>query len=95
MKVKLAFLDVLNAVEIFGAQKFEFEMKGKTVKDLLNEIIEGYGHKAKELFFKSGRYDSTFQIIINGRKYVLPEEMERFTLAEGDTVIFSPLVNGG
>lgn len=95
MKLYLKFLEIFEADDIFGARIFEFNFKGNTVEDLIFELIEKYGLKAKVLFFNKDEYRSNLQIIINWRKYVSPNLMDKFILNEGDTIIFAPLTDGG
>ncbi len=95
MKVNLVFLEVEGAREAFGNLRFAFELHGKTMGDLIDEIMHTYGPKSQELFLKDGHYQGNLQIISNWKKYVLPEKMNEFALTEGDTIIFAPLLNGG
>lgn len=95
MKITIKFLEVFEADTIFRERVLEFNLNGNTVKDLINEIIETYGKKAKELFFDKGEYRSNLQIIINWMRYVTPDMMDKFLLNENDTVIFAPLTDGG
>jgi molybdopterin converting factor small subunit len=94
VKVSLVFLEVEAAREIFGELRFTFDARGSTVSDLLDEIMDRYGSKSQGIFLKGGRYQG-LQIIVNWKTYVLPEKMSEFTLTEGDTIVFAPLVDGG
>jgi hypothetical protein len=95
MKVNLVFVEVQGAREAFGNLRFAFELHGKTVGDLIDEMILTYGPKSQELFLKDGHYRGNLQIINNWKNYVLPEKMNESVLSEGDTIIFAPLVDGG
>ncbi len=95
MRVNLVFLEVEGAREIFGGLRFAFDFQGSTVGDLMDEMMKRYGSKSQSLFLKGGRYQGNLQIIVNWKKYVLPEKMNEFTLTEGDTIIFAPLLDGG
>jgi len=95
MKVNLVFVEVQGAREAFGSLRFAFELHGETVGDLVDEIMHTYGPKSQELFLKDGHYRGNLQIIVNWKKYVLPEKMNEFVLAEGDTIILAPLLDGG
>ena len=95
MKVNLVFVEVQGAREAFGSLRFVFDLQGSTVGDLIDEMMKRYGSKSQNLFLKDGRYQGNLQIIVNWKKYVLPEKMNEFVLAEGDTIIFAPLLDGG
>ena len=45
MKVNLVFVEVQGAREAFGSLRFAFELHGKTVGDLIDEMILTYGPK--------------------------------------------------
>jgi len=95
VKVNLVFLEVEGAREIFGGLRFVFDLQGSTVGDLIDEMMKRYGSKSQRLFLKDGRYQRNLQIIVNWKKYVLLEKMNEFVLAERDTIIFAPLLDGG
>jgi molybdopterin converting factor small subunit len=95
VKVNLVFLEVEGAREIFGSLRFVFDLQGSTVGDLIDEMMKRYGSKSQSLFLKGGHYQRNLQIIVNWKKYVLPEKMNEFALTEGDTIIFAPLLDGG
>ncbi len=95
MKINLVFIEVRGAREAFGSLRFPFELQGETIDDLMDELMKTYGPKSRELFLRDGRYRQNLQIIHNWRSYILPETMNEYVLAEGDTLIFAPLVDGG
>jgi molybdopterin converting factor small subunit len=95
VKINLVFVEVQGAREAFGSLRFAFELHGETVSDLIDEMMKRYGSKSQSLFLKGGRYQRNLQIIVNWKKYVLPEKMNEFALTEGDTIIFAPLLDGG
>jgi len=95
MKVDVKFLEVEGAREIFGSLRFAFDLQGSTVGDLIDEMMKRYGSKSQSVFLKGGRYQGNLQIIVNWKKYVLPEKMNEFVLTEGDMIIFAPLLDGG
>jgi len=94
MKVKLVFLEVTGATRAFGTQRLDLEIKGRTVEELLRELLRRYPGAA-EILLRGGRYDPTLQIILNGRRYIRPEDFPSTSLREGDILLFSPLVDGG
>lgn len=95
MKINVKFLEVEGAREAFGENKITFDLKGTSVADLVLEIMKVYGEKTEKVFFTNGCYENNLQIIVNWRKYVLPDKMDEFMLHEGDTILFAPLLDGG
>jgi molybdopterin converting factor small subunit len=95
LQVNLKFIEVEGVREAFGETKVTFDLKGKTVGDLVREVMKYYGVKTEKVFFTNGHYENNLQIIVNWRKYVSPDKMEEFILQDGDTIIFAPLLDGG
>lgn len=95
MKVDLKFVEVEGAREAFGATALEFDLKGTTVGDLVRELKEKYGKETEKVFLANLEDDPNIMIIVNWRKYVNPQKMDEFLIAEGDLVAFAPLVIGG
>lgn len=95
MTVHLVFIEVEGAKDAFGAPKFDFVMKGRTVSELITELMDEHGTTSQKVFLRDGRYNDNLQIIVNWRTYVLPDKRSDFMLSEGDTVIFAPFVGGG
>lgn len=95
MKIDVKFLEVEGAREAFGDSRIVFDLKGNSVGDLIREIMRTYGKSTAKVFLTNGCYEKNLQIIVNWKKYVSPESMEDFTIHEGDTIIFAPLLDGG
>ena len=95
MQINLKFIVAKGAQEAFGATEFAFELTGSSVGDLVHEIMQKYGAPSKRVFLTKGHYETSLQIILNGRKYVPPEQMDEFPLQAGDSIIFAHLVEGG
>jgi molybdopterin converting factor small subunit len=95
MKINLVFIEVQGAREAFGSLRFAFELHGKTVGDLIDEMVKRYGSKSERVFLKDGHYRGNLQIISNWKNYILPEKINESVISEGDTIIFAPLVDGG
>lgn len=74
----------------------EFNFQGRTLLELVNELIERNGVQFKESFWDSRleALDPTIQIMINNRlipKDKIPEEI----IKDGDIVTFMKLLAGG
>ena len=95
MKINLKFIVVEGATEAFGETEFAFDLAGNSAGDLIRELMGKYGAPSERVFLTNGHYESNLQIIVNWRKYVPPERMDEFQLQDGDTIIFTHLVEGG
>lgn len=95
MNVTIKFIEVEGVREAFGANKLAWDLKGKSVGDLVREVMVAYGPQTEKVFFTNGHYEANLQIIVNWKKYVSPERMDEFMLQEGDTILFAPLLDGG
>lgn len=93
--VNVVFLEVQKAREVFGGSRFAFNLRGNTVTDLIEEIVNAYGSRVREVFPLGRPNGDNLQIIINWRHFVTPESIGDFRLKEGDTVTFAPLIDGG
>ena len=80
--------------DVVGEKKFELNIQGKTVKDLIEELIRKYGQKVRKVFYgERGTFDPMIQIALNGEKWI-PADQHETPLNEGDTLIFMILMAG-
>ena len=85
MKVKIEILGVPMLSDVIGKKKFELDVPGKTVKDLLEELIRKYGTKVRKVLYgEKGTFDP-----------MIPADQHATTLNEGDTILFMILLAGG
>ncbi len=61
MRVRLVFLEVPGAREAFGGERFELEMEGRTVEDLLQTLINRFGPRAEEVLTPGGDTTQPFR----------------------------------
>lgn len=95
MKVKIEIVGVPMLSDVIGKKKFELEVPGKTVKDLIEELIGKYGGKVRNVLYgEKGTFDPMIQIALNGEKWI-PADRHDTTLRDGDTLIFMILLAGG
>lgn len=95
MKVKVEIVGVPMLSDVIGKKKFEVDVPGPTVKDLLEELIRKYGVKVRKVLYgEKGAFDPMIQISLNGEKWISPDR-HGTTLHEGDTLIFMILLAGG
>jgi len=95
MKVRIEIVGVPMLSDIIGMKKFELDVPGKTVKDLLEELTRKYGVKVRKVLYdEKGAFDPMIQIAVNGEKWI-PADRHDTTLSDGDTLIFMILLAGG
>jgi len=81
--------------DIIGKKKFDLAVPGKTIRDLIEELIRKHGTRIREVLYgEKGIFDPMIQIVLNGEKWV-PADRHDTTLHEGDTIIFMILLAGG
>ncbi len=95
MKVRVEIVGVPMLSDIIGKKKFDLSFPGKTVKDLIDELIRKYGTKVRKVLYgEKGTFDPTIQIALNGEKWV-PADRHDMIVQDGDTVMFMILLGGG
>jgi len=94
MKVRLKTNMVPGLTEILGNKIVDFEFNGKTLKELIDELITRYGTKMKKtLFDEDNEFDPMIVIAVN--KKAIHRENFDYSLNEGDLVIFMLFLGGG
>lgn len=95
MKITVEFLSLPNVTKIIGSKTLLVNFSGKTIEDLLNQIVNSYGPKLGNfLLDDSGKLDMVFQVYLN-RKIRIPREQMNKILKDGDQVTIMMLVGGG
>jgi MoaD family protein len=95
MKVRVEIVGVPMLSDVIGKKKFDLDVPGKTVKDLIEELIRKYGTKVRNVLYgDKGTFDPMIQMALNGKKWI-PADRHDTTLEDGDTVIFMILLAGG
>lgn len=94
MRVHLKiFLPVLP--EAIGRKELEVEFAGKTVKDLIEHLVERYGRKARQaLYDDKGQLDPVVQVLLNGKEWITHDRLDT-PLQDGDSVILLLMMAGG
>jgi molybdopterin converting factor small subunit len=94
MKVRLMTL-LPGLLEMVGSKEVEVEFVGKTVDDLIEHLIALHGQKAiKALYDKDGELDPVVQILLNGERWVLHDQLDT-VLQDGDSLMFAMMLAGG
>jgi len=96
MIIKIEFIGFPVIYDLFPEGTHPYCLSGKTIPELLEELIAGYGQRLKESLLDIGtnKMDPTIQVRING-KFILKEEIWREEIREGDRVAFLKLLAGG
>lgn len=95
MKINVKFFGFQTVSDLVGNNKLESDISGTTVKDVVDELIERYGKKVREIFYdKNGNFDQLIQIALNG-KSLIPPKRHNISLNQGDTLVFIFLMGGG
>ena len=95
MKVNIEIVGVPMLSDVIGKKKFELDVPGKTVRDLIEELIRKHGPKVRKVLYgEKATFDPMVQIALNGEKWI-PADRHDTTLRDGDTLIFMILLGGG
>jgi len=95
MKINVEFLGLPMVSDVIGKKKLELDITGKTVKDVIDELIKLYGKRVKDAFYDSeGNFDLMIQIALNGKSFISADKHDT-PLNEGDNLIFMLLLAGG
>jgi molybdopterin converting factor small subunit len=95
MKVTVKTL-LPQLAEAMGRQEAEVEFAGTTAGDLVEHLIQRYGHKARQaLYDGAGAMDPVVQMLRNEKEWVRTDRLAETTLHEGDTVTLMMLMAGG
>ncbi len=95
MKIAVEFLSLPVVTKIVGGKSIFFELHGRTIEDLMNELVTRYGEKVGGfLLDESGKLDRIFKILLNKKEWVTRDQMNK-ALKDGDKVTIMMLVGGG
>lgn len=95
MKVTVSFLSVPNAARAVGGRSVAFEFTGRTVEELIRELVDRHGKPlAQCLLDGSGRLDQSFKVVLGTGEWLTSRQLDR-TLKDGDNVTIAMLVGGG
>ncbi len=96
MKINVEFLGLPMVSDVVGQKKLELVFSGKTVQDVIDELVRQYGKKVRNAFYDSeGKFDVMIQVALNGKSFIPPERHQSSLLSEGDTLMFMILLAGG
>lgn len=95
MRVKI--YTILTLKEVIGQRELEISLKeGKTVKDLVDWMVETWGEKLSVHLFQPGTDQLLphIRLMVNGRDIKFLNGMET-AFQDGDEFLMLPLVAGG
>jgi len=95
MKIIVEFVSLPNIVRLIGSKILTLDFSGKTVNDLVSDVVEKYGNDVGRLLLdETGRLDMTYRVILNKQEWIFRDQMDR-PLQDGDRVTIMLLVAGG
>jgi sulfur carrier protein ThiS len=96
MVIKIEFIGFPVIYDLFPEGTHSYSLSGKTIPELLEALIDGYGQRLKESLLDIGtnKMDPTIQMRING-KFILADEIQTYEIHEEDRVTFLKLLAGG
>jgi len=84
MKVNVEFFGLPMVSEVVEKKKLELDISGKTVKEVIDELIKRYGKKVRDGFYDAeGNFDLMIQIALNGKSFI-PVDKRDTPLNEGE-----------
>jgi sulfur carrier protein ThiS len=95
LKIQVESLGLPSLSKLIG-KKAEMEMTDGSVADLITQIVDRAGSKARKILLDdSGELDMTIQIMLNDEGFVPRDELAQQKLKDGDRVRIMLLVGGG
>ena len=95
MKIHIESLGLPTLAGLIG-KKTALELNGSTVMDLINQIVNRHGKKARTILLdQNGQLDYTIQVMVNNEGFVPRKDYATRVLKDGDAVKFLLLAGGG
>ena len=95
MKIQVESLGLPSLSKLIG-RKTELEMADGTLADLIAQVVERGGGKARKILLDNrGELDMTIQVMLNDQGFVPRDELGQQKLKDGDRVKIMLLVGGG
>ena len=95
MKIQVESLGLPTLSKLIG-KTTQFEISGKTVADLISNIVERQGPSARKILLdREGHLDLAIQVMVNDEGFLPRNEYSQRILKDGDSVKFMLLVGGG
>lgn len=95
MKITVESLGLPTLSAVIG-KKTEWDFKGRTVADLVDQLAGRFGVKDRAMLLdREGQLDPTIQVMVNEGGFLGREELYKRGLKDGDHVRFVLIVGGG
>jgi hypothetical protein len=95
MRVGIETLGLPALAAVIG-RKAEFDFDGRTMEDLVADLIGRFGPDARRVLLDAdGGLERSIQVMVNEEGFLSRDELPQRVLAEGDRVRFMLLVCGG
>jgi sulfur carrier protein ThiS len=95
MKITVESLGLPTLSAVIG-KKAELEFTGRTVADLVDQLVGRFGPKARRVLLDGeGRLDLTIQVMVNDEGFLNRGDLPGRELKDGDRIRFMLLVGGG
>ncbi len=94
--IHIVFVGFPTIYDFFQKDRIHYSFSGRTLKDLVEDLLVQYGQQIKESFWDESvkGLDPSIQIAIN-EKYVESTDLQNVELSQGDQVTFLRLLAGG
>lgn len=94
--IDIIFVGFPAIYNFFEKDRIHYSFSGRTLKDLVDDLLVKYGQQIKESFWDESvrGLDPSIQIAIN-EKYVESTDLQNVELSQGDHVTFLRLLAGG
>ena len=92
MKVHVEFLGFNFAVR---KSRMEVEFPGKTIADLITELSRSMKEFKEAVLKADGSLDEVVQIGLNEEEWILPDDVDKTELKDGDRLTFMMMAGGG
>jgi len=95
MRIYVESLGLPTLSAVIG-KKAEMDFDGVSVADLIANITQRFGPKARQALLDSnGELDLTIQVMVNDQGFIQREKLADYVLEAGDRVKLMLLVGGG
>jgi sulfur carrier protein ThiS len=96
MRVKIDIEGFPRLSEAMGAKKFEMNLKGTRINDVLDELIFKSGPQIQKIIYDEKKeFNPVIQVIRNGAEWIPAHKHHDTILDDGDTLAFVVLLAGG
>lgn len=92
MAIRVKFMSNLKSVT--GTQSVKLDSSFRTFEQVMNELLRLYPQLIDEMFYSDGTIDFAYQIILNGKRLMWPDDKD-VKVKNGDEIVFMVFMAGG